>query len=141
MEWLERLMSGPSGESKGEGTEPPPGVLGGLTEALKTHGLGDLVTRLRSGGLGEAVSSWVGRGENQPVTGDQIRAALGPDMIEKFAARLGLPPGQASAWLSQHLPQVVDKLTPNGTVDEGSAAAVEEVGVDEAVVALDPGPA
>jgi hypothetical protein len=52
-----------------------------------------------------------------------------------------VPPDEDSGWLSQDLPQVVDKLTPNGRVDEGSAAAVEEVGVDEAVVASGPGPA
>ena len=56
-------------------------------------------------------------GENQPITPEQIEHGLGPEVIETLAARLGLPPGEASALLSKYLPQIIDKLTPHGTIE------------------------
>jgi len=92
-------------------------ALGGIVEMLSHQGLGPLLQGLKDKGLGDVVASWVGTGENQSITPQQIEHGLGPEAIEKLAARLGLPPGEASALLSKYLPQIIDKLTPHGTIE------------------------
>ena len=85
-------------------------------------GLGGLLQQLQQGGLGEAAQSWVSTGQNLPVSGDQLQAALGADRIDALAQQAGLPAGDLSSQLAQFLPQVVDQLTPNGQLPAGGGA-------------------
>lgn len=119
--------SGSGDEANADGTG---GWTAVVLQVVKGHGLGDLVQKLQTGGLREAVVSWIGHGENMPITAEQLENALGPDTVAKLAARLGVPPEQASALLSQLLPHAVDKLTPNGTVEEPPPDAVDETTVE-----------
>lgn len=82
-------------------------------------GLGGLVQSFQQGGLGEIVNSWVSTGQNLPVSAEQLQAVLGGGAMQDIAAKLGVSPEQASGSLADLLPQVVDKLTPNGQVPEG----------------------
>ena len=82
-------------------------------------GLGDLMAKFQQGGLGDVIGSWIGAGQNLPVSADQLSNVLGSDMLAKIAQQLGVSHGEAASQLSQVLPQVVDKLTPNGQVPEG----------------------
>jgi len=84
-------------------------------------GLPGLINKFQKGGLGEIVSSWVGTGANQPVSADQISAALGPDSIQEMAGKAGVSETQMSDALASVLPQLIDKLTPDGNVPEGNA--------------------
>ena len=59
------------------------------------------------------------RGENQPVSGEQITNALGTDTIRKIAAALGVSDAEVSGHLATLIPQVIDRLTPDGTVPKG----------------------
>jgi uncharacterized protein YidB (DUF937 family) len=77
-------------------------------------GLGGLLDKLQKGGLGNAASSWVDSGQNQPVSPGQLGSALGPDIIKVLAQRSGLSEEELTRQLSQVLPGVVDKLTPQG---------------------------
>ena len=77
-------------------------------------GLGGLMDKLQNGGLGNLVNSWVGPGQNQPVSPNQLGPALGPDIIKTLAQRSGLSEEELTRQLSQVLPGLVDKLTPNG---------------------------
>jgi uncharacterized protein YidB (DUF937 family) len=77
-------------------------------------GLGGLLDKLQKGGLGDVVNSWVGHGQNHPVTPGQLGPALGPDIIKTLAQRSGLSEEELIRQLSQALPGLVDKLTPNG---------------------------
>ena len=77
-------------------------------------GLGGLVEKLQKGGLGNAINSWIGTGQNQPVSPGQLGSALGPDIIKMLAQRSGLSEEEITRQLSQILPGVVDKLTPHG---------------------------
>ena len=82
----------------------------------KHGGLGGMLDELRKKGLGDAVKSWVSTGPNLPVSPDQVHQALGPDTVAQIAAKLGMSPQELSSKLSVALPQVVDKLTPGGSV-------------------------
>jgi uncharacterized protein YidB (DUF937 family) len=106
------------------------GVLGGLVSAGVTAlakkviedqgGLQGLVGKLNEGGLGSIVQSWIGTGANQPVAPDQLQQALGHDALSQLAAKFGLSPEDVSAKLAAILPEAVDKMTPNGRVEDAA---------------------
>ena len=77
-------------------------------------GLGRLLDKLQNCGLGNAINSWIGHGQNQPVSPGQLGSALGPDLIKMLAQRSGMSEEEITKQLSQILPGVVDKLTPQG---------------------------
>lgn len=83
-------------------------------------GLAGLVQQFQQGGLGDLVASWIGTGQNMPVSPTQLQDVLGSDMLARLAQQLGLSQGEAAGQLSQLLPQVVDKLTPNGQLPDAS---------------------
>jgi uncharacterized protein YidB (DUF937 family) len=89
-------------------------VVNGFIE--KHGGVKGIVDQFQKQGLGPAVQSWVGTGENQPISPAQVHQALGSDTIQELAARLGVPPDQMAAKLADLLPKAVDKLTPDGTL-------------------------
>ncbi len=103
------------------------GGLGGLVGSLaggagaQGGGLGGLIGALTQGGLGQAANSWVGTGQNQPVSPDQITQALGGSgggILAQLAQAAGMSHGEAADGLSQILPGLVDKLTPDGQVPQ-----------------------
>ena len=75
------------------------------------------MNRFTQAGLGNVFSSWVGSGPRQPVTGDQIQQILGSEQIKGLAAKLGVDPVQASQLVAEHLPKIIDHLTPAGKID------------------------
>jgi uncharacterized protein YidB (DUF937 family) len=89
------------------------GLLGGQ------GGLQNLIGQFTSKGLGDIVGSWVSTGKNLPVSGDQLQNVLGKDTIGNLASKLGMDSGALTSQLTNLLPDVVDKLTPNGKVPEG----------------------
>lgn len=82
-----------------------------------------LLQKLKDSGLQDQVASWIGTGDNQPVSGDQIKQALGEDQIQQIAQQAGVAPEHASSGLAQLLPQVIDKLTPGGEVPNDDIVA------------------
>lgn len=86
-------------------------------------GLQGLLQKLQASGLGDQVASWVGTGENQAVSGNQIADALGSDQLAHIAQQAGLAPEHASAGLAQLLPQIIDQLTPHGAVPQDDMVA------------------
>ena len=80
------------------------------------------IAKLQASGLGDQAASWIGKGENLPIGGDQIEALLGSDKLQAIAGQLGLGTGEAAGGLANLLPQVVDKLTPEGSIPEGNPA-------------------
>ncbi|MCB1930258.1 MAG: DUF937 domain-containing protein [Rhodocyclaceae bacterium] len=79
-------------------------------------GLQGLVAQLQQAGLGDQVSSWLGTGANLPVSPDQIRDAIGGDMLANLAGQVGLSTEAASQGIADYLPQLVDRLSPNGAL-------------------------
>ena len=87
-------------------------------------GLAGLVTKMQQSGLGDVANSWVGTGENQAIAPDQLGNVLGSDMISGLTKQLGINQGDLLGQLSQMLPQVVDKLTPQGQVPQGDIGSI-----------------
>ena len=90
----------------------------GLLKNPQGGGLNGLLDKFKASGLGDQAASWVGKGENIPVSGDQVHQALGGDFISQIATKLGMDPSQASGGLAQLLPHLIDKVTPDGAVPQ-----------------------
>ena len=103
------------------GQNQSPEITGHVLDMIKNHpgGLSGLVQSFQNNGLGSVVSSWISTGQNQPVSGDQLESVLGSSQITALAAKAGISPDQAKAALTQILPQMVDKLSPNGQLPQG----------------------
>jgi uncharacterized protein YidB (DUF937 family) len=82
-------------------------------------GIDGLMSKLRAGGLGEQVDSWVSTGANAPVQPAQLEHALGPDTVQRLSASSGLNVGQLLPLLVAFLPQIINMLTPKGSVPSG----------------------
>jgi uncharacterized protein YidB (DUF937 family) len=80
------------------------------------QGLHKLVSQLERGGLGRKVWSWICPVSNQPVTGAELGNALGGDRIEQLSQQTGTSQNHVTDELAQHLPRVIDRLTPDGRV-------------------------
>ena len=91
----------------------------GLLGNQQAGGLAGLVRQFASKGLGDIANSWVGTGPNKPITPDQIQHGLGSDTVKQLAQKAGVQPDQLSSMLAQHLPNVIDKLTPKGQIPQG----------------------
>lgn len=94
-------------------------LTGLLGQNSSLGGLAGLVQMFQKNGLGEIVNSWVGTGKNLPISAEQIKQGLGGDLLNQLAGKAGLSPDAASAQLSGLLPDLVDKLTPNGAIEAG----------------------
>ena len=84
----------------------------------QSGGLAGLVGQLSGKGLGDIVNSWVSTGKNLPVTPEQLQEGLGDNMIGKIASQAGISTNQVTSQLSKLLPQIVDKLTPDGKISQ-----------------------
>lgn len=101
------------------------GDAGGIMEAISglTSGegmdLGGIAEKLKAGGLGDKLESWMGDGENAPVSGEELTAALGDDKIGEMASKLGVEKEAAAESLSQAMPSLIDKMSSGGSLLEG----------------------
>jgi uncharacterized protein YidB (DUF937 family) len=96
-----------------------PIVAGMLGNDSQHGGLGGLMEKFNQAGMGDVAKSWVGTGENAPISGDQLGQVLGGDMIGDIASKLGVSHGDAAGGLAQMLPGLIDKLTPHGQAPAG----------------------
>jgi uncharacterized protein YidB (DUF937 family) len=83
-------------------------------------GLADIVSKFQQGGLGDIAASWVGTGENQPVSADQISSVLGSGKLSELASQFGLSTNDIAGGLSKILPDLVNQATPNGEVPQSN---------------------
>jgi len=89
-------------------------VVNGFIE--KHGGIKGLADQFQQQGLGPTIQSWIGNGENQPVTPEQMHRVMGAESVQQLAAKLGIPPEELTAKLAEMLPKAIDKMTPNGTI-------------------------
>lgn len=76
-----------------------------------------LLQKFQQGGLGQVLNTWIGSGNNQSINGGEIQNALGQDQLQSLADKLGTDVNGASGTLAALLPQVIDKLSPQGHID------------------------
>lgn len=120
---LDELSNLAGGISGGSGSPD----ISGMAQHLLTQegGLQGLVQKFEQSGLGSVAASWIGTGQNQPVSAEQITQVLGEHGLNDLAAKFGVDPQQVSTLLAQHLPGLVDHLTPNGQMPEMGQLASE----------------
>lgn len=82
-------------------------------------GLGDLVSKFQGAGMGDVIGSWIGQGQNQAISGSQLQDVLGGDLLGQIAGQAGMQQGETADLLSQVLPGLIDKGTPNGQQPSG----------------------
>ncbi len=104
------------------------GVTGAAIEMFNQNGgLEGILEKFKASGLGEQAASWVGNGENLTVTPEQISRVLGDGQIAAMAEKFNLTPEVLSNQIAQHLPGVIDKMTPNGEVSAESGGMLSTV--------------
>ena len=81
-------------------------------------GLGALLQQLQRGGLGDVAASWVGTGQNLPISPEQLQQGLGAGRFKQLAQTSGLTEGAAASALAGLLPTVIDRLTPDGAMPQ-----------------------
>ncbi|MDO9282521.1 MAG: YidB family protein [Methylotenera sp.] len=83
-------------------------------------GLEGILEKFKASGFATEAASWVGKGENLPFSAEQIKQVLGSGTLADIAAKLGTSPSDIGNKIAEYLPQVIDKMTPNGEVDANS---------------------
>lgn len=89
-------------------------LAGGAAGSVISGGLGDLLKQLQQGGQGETANSWVSNGPNKQIAPRDLASALGADQINGLMSQSGLSRDELLSGLSQHLPDVINHLTPDG---------------------------
>jgi uncharacterized protein YidB (DUF937 family) len=95
-------------------------LAGGAAGSAISGGLGDLLKQLQQNGHGDTANSWVSPGPNKAISPNDLASALGADQIDALASQSGMSRDQLLAGLSQHLPEVVNHLTPDGRLPTDS---------------------
>ena len=91
-----------------------PAVLGEVMGTGSQGSLNAIVAKLEQAGFGDQVKSWIGTGQNLPISADQLRQVLGSDVVRQLAAKYNIPVDQLSEILAQQLPKAVDHASPDG---------------------------
>jgi len=123
-------LLGGGGQGSTSGGAGAGNILGALLGALGGAGgqsnggnpLGGLMEMFTKSGLVDQAQSWVGTGENKPVSGEQITQALPGETLQKVADQTGVSPREAADQIAQSLPQAVDKLTPTGRLPQAGTS-------------------
>ena len=98
-------------------------MAGGVSGGLLGGGLGELVKQFQQNGHGDVANSWVSNGTNKPISPSQLEQALSPEIVQELSQHTGQQPQDVLAELSKSLPDVVNKLTPDGRLPTESEAA------------------
>ena len=130
---LDSVLGGLLGGGAGGASSPMGSVLSGLLGGGQAGGmagqgmaggmggLGSLVSQFEQAGLGHVAQSWIGNGPNQPVSPQQLQNVFGEGQVQSMASQAGMQPQDFLAQLSQHLPNAVHAMTPDGQLpNEGT---------------------
>ncbi|MFD9012496.1 YidB family protein [Streptomyces sp. NPDC059552] len=115
---LGALTGAGGGASGGAGGAASGGASG--AQAGGNNPLGGLMDMLTKSGLADQAQSWLGTGDNKPVSGAQIAEAVPDEALQKAAAQAGVSPQEAADQIAQALPTAVDRLSPEGQLPSGS---------------------
>jgi uncharacterized protein YidB (DUF937 family) len=104
--------------SKLGGQKGEQGGIAAISTLFGGDGMQGILGKLQASGLDKQVMSWVGRGQNEPVTGDDIKHAVDPRQLSEVAQQSGMSQDQVADQVAQALPEAVDKATPGGAVPQ-----------------------
>ncbi len=93
----------------------------------KNGGLGGILEKFNQGGLGDLAASWIGQGQNQSLSEDQVGSVFGNDMITEMASKFGVDSSLLTGQIAQYLPELVNQATPSGAVDDKSEDLMSDV--------------
>ena len=120
IKWIFRLVKG----------RAIPGLSGQSLSGVVTSLLGQdgaqlpaLIKKLTTGGLGDLVQSWISKGKTLPLSADQVKSSMGSKALSELASQLGLSEDKAASKVAGALPQLINKLTPDGQVPDQAALA------------------
>jgi uncharacterized protein YidB (DUF937 family) len=108
---LKGMMSSPDSQGL-------PGALSQILGKTDLGSIGGLLAHLQQAGLDRQVGSWLGNGTNMPISPDQLRSALGDGHLQQMGNSAGVPVDQLMKMLAQFLPGTVDRMSPNGALEE-----------------------
>ena len=115
------MVTGALGGAAGKGGNNQ--LMDVVTQMLSNNGqqggLAGLAKMFQDKGMGDQIASWIGTGQNQSISADQIKNVLGSGQLGQIASQLGMDEQKAAGGLADLLPQVVDKLTPGGQIPQG----------------------
>jgi uncharacterized protein YidB (DUF937 family) len=107
---LQELLAPRQGPVPGQAAAPTPAAQQG------SSGLDVLLRQFQQNGFGEIINSWIGTGQNQPISPSQLHEAMGPNTVNDLSRQTGAPQDELLAQLSKYLPGIIDRLTPNGRI-------------------------
>jgi uncharacterized protein YidB (DUF937 family) len=114
---LESLLGGAAGGGGMAGAAGAGGLMGVLLQMLQQNGgLGGLLSQFQQAGYGDQANSWVSNGQNQAISGDILSKVLGSGQLDQIAQQLGMSRGQAADQMASALPDVVNHMTPQGSL-------------------------
>jgi uncharacterized protein YidB (DUF937 family) len=101
------------------GKQGQDGGLASLQKLFSSNGgLQGMTSKLTSNGLGKQVQSWVGTGQNQPVTGREMQQAMDPGQVHAVANQAGISDEECSEHLAKAMPEMVNQATPKGQIPQ-----------------------
>jgi uncharacterized protein YidB (DUF937 family) len=122
MSILETILGALSDQSGSNGASPIAQILGELLQGGQGGQNGQnliaLIQQFRNSGLGDKVESWISTGANLPINGQDIGAVLSGGQLGQWAQKFGISTDDVSNQLAQHLPNLIDKLSPNGQMPQ-----------------------
>lgn len=110
-------LAGSTGAQQSEHASAVGAILS-YVNSPQVGGVAGLQQMFQQGGLGHVLSSWVGNGQNLPISADQLQSVLHSGALQKAAQKAGMDPEKLTGMMSTLLPHLVDKLTPEGQVPE-----------------------
>ena len=100
------------------------GIFGSVMSLLNSPeigGIAGLLEKFNQAGLGEQVASWIGHGDNLPITGAQLETVLGTSVIKTIAGKMGIDSTMVAGTLAGMLPHLVNQMTPGGELPAGGS--------------------
>jgi uncharacterized protein YidB (DUF937 family) len=104
----------PGGEQPAQGNSPL--IQMALQILQQNGGIEGLLVKLQQAGLGQQAQSWIGTGQNMPISADALSKIFGQGQLGQIAQQLGMSQTEAAGGLAEALPNVVDQLTPDGQI-------------------------
>jgi uncharacterized protein YidB (DUF937 family) len=113
--------------SKLGGSQGHQGGIDNVQQLFGDGGLQGIMSKLTSSGMGQQVQSWIGTGQNQPISGNDVQQAVDPAQLQQMAQQQGMTPDEFSSHVAQALPDMVDQATPEGMVPQQASGNLKNM--------------